>query len=370
MIISSSNIGGSEKRFSEFWLYIQNKLNDNKIHLVITPELYNKLLEINELKQLKKFLDKIIFIKYRHGSRSSLRKELLKFHKENAKKGAVFHFVMNYFYYPLYTRKVKTIFSFTTSSMSNLNLNGKIDACLSFIMADCIDILDPQIFKKTSKILFYKKRKIFQTKSSTVNTQNFSTVKFEERNNTLVFLGRFNPIKQIIPLLKAIPYIQKKLDAINVSNVKFYFLGHGRLLKEIEELIKSNLYSNIDITIKYDPKPQKILEKSKVFFSLQKNTNYPSKSLLEALSSGNIPVVTDVGSTRKIALPEFSYYVKESFTSDELASTVAKVFLTKKTELEQKSRKARAYVKENFSIEKMAKYYLSLYGLEQNKSDS
>jgi glycosyltransferase involved in cell wall biosynthesis len=54
------------------------------------------------------------------------------------------------------------------------------------------------------------------------------------------------------------------------------------------------------IQIRYEPDPIRTLLRSKVFVSLQDVENYPSQSLLEAMTCGCAIVATDVGLTRQL----------------------------------------------------------------------
>ena len=44
----------------------------------------------------------------------------------------------------------------------------------------------------------------------------------------------------------------------------------------------------------------KYLKQSKIFISIQKDNNYPSQSLLEAMACENAIIASDVGETRKL----------------------------------------------------------------------
>lgn len=51
---------------------------------------------------------------------------------------------------------------------------------------------------------------------------------------------------------------------------------------------------------------------SKIFLSLQNYENYPSQSLLEAISSGNYIIASDVGDTNSIVKTDFGSLVSLS----------------------------------------------------------
>jgi glycosyltransferase involved in cell wall biosynthesis len=67
----------------------------------------------------------------------------------------------------------------------------------------------------------------------------------------------------------------------------------------LEALIQeSNITDHV--TIRFEPRPTRILNRSSIFVSLQILENYPSQSLLEAMACGNAVVATDIGETWRL----------------------------------------------------------------------
>ena len=79
------------------------------------------------------------------------------------------------------------------------------------------------------------------------------------------------------------------------------------------------------------------------------------------MSAGNLPIVTDVGSTRKIATPGFSYYVPEKFSAEDIAANILSILKLNDAELANKMNSARNFVIKNFTIQSSADYFTSLY---------
>lgn len=56
----------------------------------------------------------------------------------------------------------------------------------------------------------------------------------------------------------------------------------------------------VDVQIYFEPRPLEVLSRTKIYVSLQEEENYPSQSLLEAMTCGCAIVATDVGLTRSL----------------------------------------------------------------------
>jgi glycosyltransferase involved in cell wall biosynthesis len=115
-----------------------------------------------------------------------------------------------------------------------------------------------------------------------------------ERERWIVFLGRFIENKNPLLLARAIPKVIARCPDVHV-----YFLGRGYLQGQLEALIQ-DLNVADQATIRFEPRPTRILNRSSIFVSLQVLENYPSQSLLEAMACGNAVVATDIGETRRL----------------------------------------------------------------------
>lgn len=114
------------------------------------------------------------------------------------------------------------------------------------------------------------------------------------RERWIVFVGRFIEEKAPLLLARAIPRVLARYP-----DVHFYFLGRGYLERELRALV-DELAICEHVTIRFEPRPMKILSRSTIFVSLQVTENYPSQSLLEAMACGNAIVATDVGETWRL----------------------------------------------------------------------
>jgi glycosyltransferase involved in cell wall biosynthesis len=362
-IITYHGIGGAEKRFIELCSYLQKNERRFDFYMIIPEQLLASVKENEEIyKLLQPWENKVITYDIdMYGPILQFQKELYGFICRHTTSNDILHFVITFpsFVFPLKHKKV--IYSLTESSLQNVNFKGKTIYLLNVLRAKYIDVLDPGVYKKMSNYFFFKKKSISLTPGSFVDTTVFKPADNYQKENWFVFLGRFFFVKQIVELLRTVPQLCKKLDASGIKNYKFIFLGYGQLEPEIQSIMSLPEYQGLPVEIKKTNEPETILAKSKVFFSLQLRNNYPSKSLLERMAAGNIPLVTDVGATRIAAAPEFSYYVPEYFTATDIAGQLMSILNLDESGLKCKMEAARNFVINNFTIQASAEYYSGMY---------
>jgi glycosyltransferase involved in cell wall biosynthesis len=356
LIIPSIQLAGVEKRLISFWLYSQ-KNYQRDFFLVTTKTLYEKFCDSPESATIIDYRGKVIFIDSSSSRFQSLKiaRKYLKEHRSSA----VMHFVL---WYPLNMslKKDRILYTFPGYDLSYLSAAKKAVLYSSFLKARRSDILDPGIYKKMKRKFPFKKHAFNLTPNSVVNVEEYKA-NFEQKENWIVFLGRFVDHKQIIEFVRAIPAIHRKLKEGKIEGVKFYLLGSGEKEEEVKRILSEDEYKGIDIFSGFVYDPQTILERSKIILSIQLYNNYPSRSLLEAMAAGNMPVVTDVGNTELIAKKEFSAYVKRNFSPAEIAGAIHGLLSGPDNEQLEKMKKARQFVAENCRMENMAAYFYSLY---------
>ncbi len=357
IIPKAEKIGGAEKRFLGMWEYLvtQNK----KYVLITTKEIYTiSCKDATFQKIAEKYAQNILFFEYKE--HKNKLEELVYFRNfiyTTTEKNATLHFICEFFTLPLLHRKV--IYSVTCTSFKMYNTNGKIAQYVGMLMADKIDILDPTLYSKIPKYYFFKKNKFYNTTCSYCDMELYYPK--ENKKKEIVFLGKFNAIKQAVNYVKAIPAMHNKLVQSHIQIETYYLIGFGPDEQEIETLLQKEEYKNIPIVKYFEPLPHKILNESDVFLSLQRYSNYPSRSLIEAMAAGNIPIVTDCGDTKKLADDSFSYYVPEFFDTEHLVNAIEKVYTMPFVEKQKKQALARKHIEANFTLDKMTEYYINLY---------
>jgi len=359
LILSTDNIGGAEKRFVGLWKSICETRKDIDFVLTLSPKLYSTLSQQDAFANaLVLFQDHVIQFDLTGGFKK-FQAAVKQFNEKYLRENDILHFVGDHPLLPLPGRK--QVYSITQSSLKNLNFSGRLGQLAGISKSDKIDILDPNIYNKVCRWFFYKRKHIHRTSNSFCDLDFSNAMPFEQRNDWFVFSGRFELMKQVKQLLMALPSLYKEIKNKATKDLHFYFMGYGSLENELKEMMGDQHYKDLPITITYSDRPGDILSKSKIFFSVQLHNNYPSRSLIEAMATGNIPVVTDVGQTRWLAKPEFSYYVPENFQANDIINAVRKIYSETDSLLSTKSVMARQLVMAEHTIEKMRDYYLGLY---------
>jgi glycosyltransferase involved in cell wall biosynthesis len=134
-------------------------------------------------------------------------------------------------------------------------------------------------------------------------------------------------------------------------------LGDGTLRYELETFIRSNdLDDRVHIFLTNHVENE--LRDASIFLSLQQENNYPSQALLEAMACGCIPIVTDVGETRKIVNEDSGFLVTENIK--QIVGIIIHIFDNIEF-FEIRGREIREMALRKFNIETYMKYYLSLF---------
>jgi glycosyltransferase involved in cell wall biosynthesis len=361
IIITTEKLGGAEKRFAGIWEGLVNQAGySDSIRLVLPRELYNIFSSSIEFKDSFQKYQSSIFIydfSYAAGA-SALRKKLYDFVNTFTKAGDSIHFIDTH---PLRSFKNRqVVFSVTQSSLKNLSLKGKTAQLLAIWLSQKTDVLDPGIYKFVRRLFFMKRKTISQTPGSFCNTALFKPVNWADKKNQVVFMGRLEPVKQIVNFVKAIPAVYEATGGKEKA-FEFYIIGWGTLKAEIEIMLQAEAYKDIPVVFKYMDNVHEVMNTAKYFVSLQLYNNYPSKSLIEAMSAGALPIVTDTGQTRWIVKDEFGFFVKESFTTGDLTEIFSAITQMPDSLLEKKSRLAREFILDNYSVNRSVDYFIKIY---------
>lgn len=175
----------------------------------------------------------------------------------------------------------------------------------------------------------------------------------------IAFCSRLEPDKNPMMFLEAAKLIHKKYP-----ETKFHLLGEGTLVYEIDNFIKQN-YLQTAVNFQFHKNPPEIFANTRVFVSLQKNTNYPSQSALEAMACGNAIVASDTGDTNLFINNENGLLIKLSI--EELAQALES--LINNSELTRKlGKNARDFTTKNHTIEKYTAYLTELINEAYNKN--
>jgi glycosyltransferase involved in cell wall biosynthesis len=127
---------------------------------------------------------------------------------------------------------------------------------------------------------------------SCVDTDRFRPALGKRRS--VVFAGRLVPDKNPALFVEACAMVRP-----HVPDARFFVLGEGVLRSEIEALVRRHGLEAV-VEVGWTPNVGIILAEAMVYASLQREENYPSQALLEAMACGAAIVATDVGLTWKL----------------------------------------------------------------------
>jgi glycosyltransferase involved in cell wall biosynthesis len=168
----------------------------------------------------------------------------------------------------------------------------------------------------------------------------------------VVFVGRLIEDKNPVLFLEAVPAIFRA-----VPDARFFLLGEGPLRSQVEQALdRLRLRGLVELGFRADLAP--VLGRARVFVSLQRQDNYPSQGLLEAMACGAVPVATDVGLTWKLVDETTGIRVKPD--PGPIAEAVI-TLLQHPQRCERLGRTARQRVVEQHSDERYRAYLGSLY---------
>jgi len=192
--------------------------------------------------------------------------------------------------------------------------------------------------------------KIAVPSGSVIDVEHFRPAPNKELG--VVFAGRLVEEKNPRLFLQAVPAVRRA-----VPSARFFLLGEGPLRVQIEEDLDRLTIRDI-VEVGFRPDLASVLGKTRVFVSLQRQDNYPSQSLLEAMACGMATVATDVGLTWKLVNEATGIRVKPN--PDDLAEAVIRL-LRDPQRCDQLGQAARQRVMEEHSEGRYRAHLNGLY---------
>jgi len=138
----------------------------------------------------------------------------------------------------------------------------------------------------------------------------------DNRTIHLIFVGRLSPIKQVLQFIEIVAAV-----AHIIPNVRAAVVGDGPLLADMKNYANElGLSSNIEFFGKIKD-VEAILAKSKVFVLTSKSEGL-SIAMAEAMTSGVVPVVADVGELSELVIDGVNGYLIEQNNIDQYAERI------------------------------------------------
>jgi glycosyltransferase involved in cell wall biosynthesis len=222
----------------------------------------------------------------------------------------------------------------TTFEVKRRCLNG-FYAYFSSISANSVDCLSLQTANTIRK--YIRNKDAHKIRTAPCSFTDLSKSKTSDvRDIDVIYISRFVEGKGL-----------ELLDQIygDISNINLYVCGFGPLKPMIpEEKI-------IQINESFD-----LLSRSKIFLSIQKWNNYPSQTLLEAMSCECAIIATDVGETRKIVDDECAVLIP--YDASALRDAIF-FLLSNPARVRELGKNARKRLLREHTIERYMEYFLN-----------
>lgn len=249
---------------------------------------------------------------------------------------------------------IKRLWLLVNVDMSNWsfsNLKDRIIFNIFKLFATRVDCLYPsKIVKLQNKMS--KKVRVTATPLPFTDLNIFLPRKKE---NTFIFASRLIEGKGALEFIDALILCKSEMRKLNYRAI---VCGEGKLKNKIIKLIELNRVEDL-VEVKGYCEMEYITPYAKVFMSLQQKENYPSQSLLEAISCGCWCIATDVGETKSLVKTEFGDLVNG--TGSDISKAMIRAM--EKTEEEYKKIKtnARKFAEANFNIQSSIDYFVEIF---------
>lgn len=360
IFLSTIGVGGAEKRFSCLFLYLTRVLNAD-VHLVLDRRTFDKLSIQPETAELDLDDVRLHIYNLKTGSFVNFSKAVNYF-LERQKGPLCAHFPLQVPFILKKNRPSRLLASWVATGLPTVrksSLSLFVGVWFGLISADVIDVLNPDVLKRLRRIPGIKKKIEITDGGTFIDSRIY---KPSRKLDEVVFLGRLEAGKQALRLVRCLPELFSKLANGGFPEVKFKIIGDGDQSREIADELSKPSYEDIPVQTGYSDNPSEILSSASIFLSLQRTSNYPSRSLAEGLASGAFPVVTDAGDTDIFleGCPHFSY-VPIDFSPIDLFHAIANFLGNTKEEKFKISKENAAYASARFTIDRQARYFLNLY---------
>jgi glycosyltransferase involved in cell wall biosynthesis len=400
LLLSNTVFGGAQRRFIHLFLYLKKQYPDKGI-FIMTPAMkkemkalygdeairdvvtVGKIIETGSINKNKtensgergktkrkgflknNFLYKWYYFRKTRKAQKALFEEinvLTNKHQIESFLAIYTGILPLYFYFNSGKPRPKIIFVNMDSWFSHLSVNPKKDWFKQYdlfnrahIESDRIDILSPFILEGLRK----RNIKINETLCSITpcSFTDYSRCKISEKKNIdFIFASRLEADKNPLMYIEASAKLAK-----SYPHSKFIIAGDGRQSIQIKTRLSELGIPNI-IYMGFVPHITELMSETSVFVSLQKENNYPSQAVLEAMACGNAIIATNVGDTHLFVNEKTGWLIPNG--TEALTNTM-KHCLENPEEIKSKGAYAAVYVRDNFSIERAAAYYQKILNDEE-----
>jgi glycosyltransferase involved in cell wall biosynthesis len=190
---------------------------------------------------------------------------------------------------------------------------------LSFFFVSRIDVLNPSVLEAMRRYRTFQRMTLTPGGTFLVPASSSGQAK----SATIALLCRLVPGKGIDEFLAVLPSLWTALQGRTPAGTTFVIAGYGSLEDDVAARVEALARSGVPVRFAGYVVAEALFPRSAVALSLQDITNYPSRVVAEALTSGCAVVVRDTGDSRRFGdLPGLAY-CRAELDAGELADTLA-----------------------------------------------
>lgn len=172
---------------------------------------------------------------------------------------------------------------------------------------------------------------------------------------TILFVGRLESVKNPLAAILALAELAK-----NGFTAKLKIMGDGSMRPEVEEAIEAlDLGSQVEV-LGFVDRPFEGLTGDEIFLQPSHSEGF-SMALVEAMSAGALPIVSDVGGNSEIVKDGQSGWLLTSLDPESIASKIVQVWSLPVTNLERIRRAGQDAVLGRFGPEQYVAHLEELY---------
>lgn len=186
---------------------------------------------------------------------------------------------------------------------------------------------------------------------------------FREEDVLLCFLANVRPFKGLPYLMQATHEIQKELP------LHFLFIGNGYEDAAIQKLIHQSPYKDQIHLLGYRKEAMSILAMCDGLVLSSTHGESLTKSVIEAMSLGVAPIITDIEGNKGVVIDGESGWVVPAGNATSLAKAIEE-FVSNPVERKRRGENARRHIAEHFHIDKTVEEYLKMYERIVNRQSS
>lgn len=235
-------------------------------------------------------------------------------------------------------------------------LCGKIEL-LTALLADTIMVYTPAILESEEVSAWIKqipRSKIRIACFNYINSEQFKyEVPFNQRKNTLAFIGKLSEDKGAIALTEALPSIlaHRELDSV-------YIIGNGVHEEKVKSLVTAIGSKKVRM-LGWVPHSEvaKYLNESKLWILPSMSEGLP-KGVLEAMACGTIVLATPVGGIPSLIKDGKTGFILEDNSPECITRNVVRVL--NHPDLDEIAKNAHALVEKEYSYEAVVERYKSI----------